>query len=135
MFVFAFGCEEETTAPIEKPLVGKWMKDVRNNNVNKMDILVLEFTEFGQYLAYDGTKKKGSNTLVGNYVINDNIITLSDFECDLTDGIYEIEFKDNGVNFKLIEDECNRSFLIKGFFEKYDGPSVSPNPIMNEANE
>ena len=119
MLVFAFGCSDDSTEPSKETIVGKWMKLIDDKEEYNFDILIMEFDKDGKYIAIAYTPGSERDTLNGNYTYENNSITLNDNECEGKEGKYKLEFRNNGVDFKLIEDECDRSALITGFFDKY----------------
>lgn len=119
MLIFAFGCSDDATEPSENTIVGAWMKQMDSEDVDIPDVLIMEFTEEGKYNAIGVDKDNKRDTLVGSYTLNNNRISFSDEKCDDTKGIYDLVFKDNGVEFVLVDDECDRSNFITGFFDKY----------------
>lgn len=120
MLVFAFGWINEAIAVDNNTIVGKWKKDFPEiedkNSINFiMELLkdgTLSFSFFASDLFIDEVS--------GTYTYSDNIITLLDEENENIEGKYSIEFKENVLEFTLIEDECKRSTLLPGTFKKVE---------------
>ena len=123
MLIFAFGCSDDVTEPSKDTIVGKWSKDLRDIKGLENFILILEFSENGEYFSSNALGDSDSKIFEGTYTFADNIITLKDSKCKEVEGKYELEFIGNIVDFKLIKDECDRANYIEGAFVKYvEGP-------------
>lgn len=119
MLIFAFGCSDDATEPSENTIVGSWMKQIDSGDDDMPDVLVMEFTKEGKYYAIGVGDDNKRDTLVGSYTLDNDRVVLVDEECDDTKGNYDLVFKDNGVEFVLVDDECDRVNFITGFFDKY----------------
>ncbi len=119
MLIFAFGCSDDATEPSENTIVGKWMKDVTKKDDSEINILVIEFTEDGKYIVQNGKAIEDEYILIGSYTYTNDILTMSDEKCEDMDGKYKLEYRNNGVDFIIVEDECDRNEFIPGFFDKY----------------
>ena len=135
MLIFAFGCSDDATEPSENSIVGKWDRFYEEIADQTNVFFVIEFKANGElYFEIENSTKK-NNSAKGTYTLVDNILTIEDDACEGDIGKYNLEFKDNGIELTLIEDECERGLYLPGFFKKVEGPFVSPNPIMNDAKE
>ena len=122
MLIFAFSCSDDGTKPEPYEIVGKWKSNNTEEGEINQSLLVVEFTKEGKYILsidiFNPTKALDD----GNYTLDNDKITIVSKECENIKGNYRFEFKNNGVEFYLIDDECSRSKSITGFFEKYDAP-------------
>lgn len=128
LLVFAFGCND-STGPVDESVVGMWTKEIRE------DIFVIEFIQDGKYKTFNISEGKQEVVVNGTYSVSSNIITMNDTKCEDEEGKYSFDRKNEGIEFVLIEDECNRNEVMPGFFKKYDVLFVSPNPIMNDVSD
>ncbi len=135
MLIFAFGCSDDGTNPSENELVGEWMYNNTPQGIFEKSYIVLEFKEDGEFIKNQLTFGVGEANIVGTYSINNDIIVLESYECGPIEGKYKFEFRDNGVEFTLIEDECEKRDYVVYFFEKVEGPIVSPNPIVDDVRD
>ncbi len=119
MLIFAFGCKEDVTSPNKNELVGKWKKDFVSGIKVKYDKIIIEFTNDNKVIHTAANSEVKSESLIGSYNYDNGIVILIDTDCKEVPGKYELEFRNNGVEFKLIDDECLRKEVITGFFEKY----------------
>jgi len=119
LLTFTMGISEVATGEEQDSIVGRWMKELNIEALKDYDILDIEFTKEGKYYAITVLEDTRKDTLIGDYTFEKDIITFKDDECKEVVGKYKLEFKDNGVDFQLIDDDCNRSYIIEGFFDKY----------------
>ncbi len=112
MLIFAFGCSD-STGPEEGTVIGKWMKEIEER------IFVIEFTQDGKYTTSIELEEEQEIVVNGTYLISSNIIIMNDPKCKDQEGKYSFERKNEGIEFVLVEDECNRNEVMPGFFEKY----------------
>ena len=124
MLVFAFGCEENVTEPSENSIVGKWKNYIEYSEDNALSYNVLVILEFFN----DGTYILSENELPehlkyheeGKYTISDDIITIVNNECENVEGKYKFKFRDNGVEFKVIEKGCWKDSPWYYFYYDFD---------------
>jgi uncharacterized protein (TIGR03066 family) len=135
MLVFAFGCSD-STSPEESKLVGKWEKYVKeDDDLINQSLLVVEFKSDGRFILSIDFFAEPKILDEGNYTLDNDKITIISTDCKNIKGNYRFEFKDNGVEFYLIDDKCDDRDYMAGFFSDGSGPIVSPNPIMNDLIE
>jgi hypothetical protein len=119
MLVFAFGCSDDAVQPRVNPVVGNWFREVEAKEEYGFDALIMKFNNDGKYVAISVEWEGKNDTLLGNYTYENYKIVLYDEDCKEVPGNYEVDPIDNGLRFILIDDECDRSDLINGFFVKY----------------
>lgn len=119
LVLFAFGCSDDATEPSENMIVGKWMRFYDEVDDDEDVLMVIEFTEDRKFTASNVLDENENGKINGVYSVANNIITMNDEDCEGIEGKYELEFRDNGVEFILIKDECDRSDYMTGFFDKY----------------
>ena len=119
ILIFGFGCSDDATEPSESTIVGEWMRQINSEHDDDIDVLVLEFKMNGEFFAIGVSKDLKYDTLNGSYTYRNNIISLTTEKCEDEIGKYEYDFKNNGINLKLIEDECDRNEYIPEFYDKY----------------
>lgn len=139
MLIFAFGCSDDATNPEPHELVGKWKTSFRIEHESSEDsvliILNLEFFNNGTFEMRNEQPEEEIINEYGIYTISNDELIIENGHCAPENGRFEFEFKNNGVEFTRIEDECMHNIAFINFFEKYEGPFVSPNPIMNDVRE
>lgn len=135
MLIFAFGCKEDATEPSENTIVGKWIGRsiaiISDTGEPIIVRLTLEFLNNGTFKFISEQAEELNYT----YTFENNVLIISSVECEGAEGKYTIIFRDNGIELKLLDDDCERNKFFVGFFEKYEGPIVSPNPISNSYND
>lgn len=129
MLVFAFGCSDDVTAPEPHEIVGKWKTYIIFTDENSQTypgVVVLYFDNVGNYnISFQGLPgeeipEKFIYQDEGKYSISEDILTVVNNECENIEGKYKFEFKDNGVEFMIIEDDCNRNHSISDFYYDFD---------------
>ncbi len=124
MLIFAFGCSDDGTNPSENELVGVWktIYSVYNDDDGTyVDVLlILEFFNTGSFRMINEQPEELIFSEQGTYTIKDNIITINNNKCETEEGSYEFVFKDNGVEFTRIEDECKNNNILGTFFFDYN---------------
>lgn len=124
LLIFAFGCKEDTTGPNENELVGKWKKlvsvrDIENNQY--IDILiVLQFEENARFQITTESTEESLINENGTYSVMGDTLSIINNKCEDSVGEYKFEFKNNGVEFTRITDDCNYNNIINRFFLDYD---------------
>ena len=135
MLIFAFGCSDDATDPSENTIVGEWIGRsiaiISDTGEPMIVRLTLEFLNNGTFKFISEQAEELNYT----YTFENNVLIISSVECEGAEGKYTVEFRDNGIELNLLNDECERNKFFVGFFEKYEGPIVSPNPIMNDVRE
>ena len=135
MLIFAFGCGDDATEPSKDTIVGSWVRQFEAGELNDYQTFTLDFHEDGKCYSYTTSPLAKVKPITNDYTFENNTLVIKSEECEGVEGTYKVEFKNNGIELKLVSDNCYRSELFIGFFEKVEGPSVSPNPIMNDAKE
>ncbi len=131
MLIFAFGCSDDGTnpEPNEDSIVGKWKTFItfaEENSQTYPGIVILDFDNIGNYkisfeeLPGEEIPEKFIYQDEGKYTISDDILTVVNNKCENIEGTYKIKFKDNGVEFMIIEDDCNRNHFISDFYYDFD---------------
>ena len=129
MLVFAFGCSDDATEPSENTIVGKWKTFIRFAELNGQTYpgkVILDFDNIGNYkisfeeLPGEEIPEKFIYQDEGKYTISEDILTVVNNECENIEGKYKFEFKDNGLEFMIIEDDCNRNHSISSFYYDFD---------------
>lgn len=134
MLVFAFGCSD-STSPEENKLLGKWKSENFMDANIGLSFIVIEFSSDKRFIMTVDVFKEPEILEEGSYSIDGNEIVIESGQCENIKGKYRFEFKNNGIEFYLIDDKCNRKKYMTSFFDKYEGPFVSPNPITNDVRE
>ncbi len=123
MLIFAFGCSDDATAPIESELVGKWKSyftRVDEEGKSSTALLILDFNSDGTFnLSVDPSSEFTVNEK-GTYTISDEILTITNNACGDFKGGYKFEFRDNGLKLIRIQDDCARNNLLLLFYYSYD---------------
>ena len=123
MLIFAFGCSDDATEPSENSIVGKWKMEYIGEIGKEYDDLVLEIDKNGKFITFLKNHRGKIEDLEHNYTYSTNVFTISSLECEGEEGKYTVEFRDNGFELKLINDDCSyRNLLFTGFYEKYVEP-------------
>jgi hypothetical protein len=122
LLVFAFGCSDDATEPSRNELVGMWMMDVTPQGILEKSLLILKFSSNNEFTKIQDGSGFGTSDYQGTYSINGDVITFVGGDCRKVEGKYKFKFRDNGVEFTLIEDECKEREYVVGFFEKYAEP-------------
>jgi hypothetical protein len=135
MLIFAFGCSDEGTEPSKNTIVGVWVRQFETGELNDYQTFTLDFRENGKCYSYVTSPLADVKPTTNDYTFINNTLIIKSEECEGVEGTYKVEFRNNGIELKLVSDDCYRSELFTGFFEKVEGPFVSPNPIMNDVNE
>ncbi len=120
MLIFAFGCSDDGTNPEPHEIVGKWVMDVTPQGILEKSFLILEFSNNNEFTKIQEGFVLGTSDYQGTYSINGDVITFVGGDCKKVEGKYKFKFRDNGVEFTLIEDECEDREYVVGFFEKYE---------------
>ncbi len=119
MLIFAFGYSDDETEPSENTIVGKWSKDESKEREINQSLLVVEFTNDGKFTLSVDVIFEPKILDEGSYSIDGNEIEIVSGQCEIIKGKYRFEFKNNGVEFILKEDECEAREYLVGFYEKY----------------
>lgn len=123
MLIFAFGCSDDATAPIESELVGKWKSyftRVDEKGKSSTALLILDFNSDGTFsLSVDPSSEFTVNEK-GTYSILDDVLTIINNTCGDLKGGYKFEFRDNGLKLTRIQDECGHNNLLLLFYYNYD---------------
>lgn len=124
MLIFAFGCSDDATGPEDHQLVGVWKTTstvYNDDDGTYVDVLlIIEFFNTGSFRIRNEQPEELIFDEKGTYEISDDVMTIKNLKCENTEGKYKFEFRDNGVEFTLIEDECNYNSLLTTFFLDYD---------------
>lgn len=124
MLVFVFGCSDDATAPEESPIVGMWATTFTvlvEETSDYIDVfVVLKFMDNGNYIVYSNQPDILTFNEEGTYKINDNELKVVNSKCADTEGIYRVEFIDNGLDITQIEDECSYNSVLHDIFFKFD---------------
>ncbi len=126
MLVFAFGCSDDGTNPVETNLVGKWYKDFTiikdGSNESIQVLLILEFFNNGTFKMINEEPEEEIVNDHGTYTLSNDVLTIVNSKCDNIEGKYKFEFEFNSVQFTRIEDECINNNIIIGYFENWNTP-------------
>jgi uncharacterized protein (TIGR03066 family) len=123
MLFFAFGCSEETTAPVESELVGKWKttyNGVDEEGTSFNELFILEFNINGTLSLTSQQPSRLTINLTGTYSVSGDVLTIINNACGDLKGGYKFEFKDNGVDIKEIQDECGNNSFLPRFYYHFD---------------
>ncbi len=123
MLFFAFGCSEETTAPVESELVGKWKSyftRVDEEGKSSTALLILDFNSDGTFSLSADPSSEFTVNEKGTYTISDVVLTITNNACGDLKGGYKFEFRDNGLKLIRIQDECGHNNLLLLFYYSYD---------------
>ena len=117
---FAFGCGDDATDPSDNELVGIWVRQLDTEELEYYKSLALDFRK-------DGTCITTITLSDGQVIVEDNTCTyenntfvIKSYFCEGAEGKYTIIFRDNGIELKLLNDDCERSIIFIGFFEKVE---------------
>ena len=121
-----FGCKEDSTSPSNDSIVGAWYREIDDifepvgSEIEEVGYIIINFTSDEEYYVYTQVGSNIELQLVGEYSVVNDRITMLDDNCDDVEGIYELEFSGDEVEFILVDDECNRSETIPGKFKAYN---------------
>lgn len=121
ILTFAFGCSDDATSPQEKLrqelfTYKRSVTVIDDNNQTSEALAVVEFEDNGEYtISLDNV-----NIEDGIYTVSQDTLIVVNNECKDIEGKYNYIFKDNGVEFIIIEDDCSNNFILNGFFYDYD---------------
>lgn len=119
MLIFAFGCSDDTTSSSENSIIGKWKANVTPKGIFEQSYLILQFTVDGNFTKTNEPEWLEISNIKGTYSISNKTITVISEECGEVIGNYEFEFRDNGVEFILVDEECEEREYLVDFFENY----------------
>lgn len=120
LFVFAFGCSDDTSSPEDNSIVGEWKRNFESNEIEDYESLILEFEQNGICNSTIATKNGKIENQVNNYTFSDNTLVITSQDCEGAEGVYDVEFRDNGIELELLDDDCERSIFLTGFFINTD---------------
>ena len=123
LLIFAFGCSDDATAPIESELVGKWKSyftRVDEEGRSSTALLILVFNSDGTFSLSADPSSEFTVNEKGTYIISDEVLTITNNACGDLKGGYKFEFIDNGVKLIRIQDECGNNNLLSLFYFSYD---------------
>ena len=118
MLVFALGCSDDATEPSENTIVGEWVRQFEIGELYDFQTFTLDFRDDGTCISIPTSEKGRFIPITNDYTYQNNTLVIKSEECDGVDGTYKVEFRDNGIELKLVHDDCDRSDLFSGFFEK-----------------
>lgn len=135
MLIFAFGCKEDVAAPEDIDIVGNWARVDNTDKSDTINIKDISFSKDGKcYIQYRYIINQFPDTCRYSFS-SDHILTITGGTCgDVTDK-FKVVSKNKGIEFILLEDECDRAEKLPGYFESYPTVIVSPNPIMNDVRD
>ena len=122
MLFFTFGCSDDANDPSENSIIGQWKTTFTSEQIADYDNLILDLRTDGNCFSTISTKKGKVETQDNAYTYDNGILTIKSQDCEGAEGKYTVIFRDNGIEFKLLDDECGRNIFFISFFEKYIEP-------------
>jgi uncharacterized protein (TIGR03066 family) len=123
MLIFAFGCSDDVTAPVDSELVGKWKTNftrVDEKGESSVALLILEFKNDGTFSLSSNKSSEFMININGTFSVTDDILTVINYACGDIKGGYKFKFRDNGIKLTEIQDECGNNSLLNLFYYNFD---------------
>lgn len=121
LLVFAISCSDDTTSPEGNSIVGEWKMEYTGEMATAYDELTLDINNDGKFITTLVSQSGKVEELEHQYTYRNDTFTIWSVECEGGKGNYKLEFKDNGFEIEVIDEECEtRDFLFVGYYEKQE---------------
>lgn len=130
--VLLVSCNEDSTSPSNDSIIGAWYKEFDDvfetvgNSTEETVVFIINFNSDEEYYVYTQEGNNIELQLTGEYSVQNNRITMMDENCDDVEGVYNLEFSGDEVEFILVDDECDRSESMTGRFKAYNNSLPVP---------
>lgn len=113
--MFLWSCDEEKD-DTSKSIIGAWQA---NESLGEDIYLIINFYDDGK-VFYEAIKdgEVGHEINSGTYKYNNNVLELTDANCDVNPGRYSVSITGNMMKLDLLIDSCERSEIIPGTYTR-----------------